>query len=103
MNESAGLAFGAGTIILLIVLLAIGVAFAICLKTVGENQRLLVERMGRYAGCRGCGRHLLIPFLDNGTFVDLDVSLPGWRGMTAERIEQKLIEARYGKDHRRPS
>ena len=100
MNQPAGFSFDTGTVVLLFVLLIVVMAWpyvrAVFVKTISQNERLIVERTGRYLGCFGPGRHLLVPFIDRGIRVDLDESLPGWRGMSAQQIEQKLMAMLYG-------
>jgi hypothetical protein len=100
MNQTAGFSVDTGTVVLLVVLLVAVIAApyvsGLFLKTVSQSQRLIVERMGRYVGFRGPGRYLVVPFVDRGILVDLDESLPGWRGMSAQQIEEKLIAMWYG-------
>lgn len=63
---------GSGTILFLIVLLVLFLLLAAAaLRIVREYQRLVVFRLGRALGARGPGLVVLIPFIDQGTRVDL--------------------------------
>ena len=99
MNGPSAFPFDATAIAWLIVLLAAVFVPSLFVKTVGENECIIVERMGRYFGCRGRGRYVVIPFLDRVIRIDLDAALPGWQGMTPQEIERKVIEMRYGAGH----
>lgn len=52
-----------------VIIVLIGLAFS--LRVVPGEQRLVVFRLGRFAGARGPGLVLLLPLLDRGVKVDL--------------------------------
>lgn len=54
-----------------VALLLVVVGLAAALRIVPEQQRLVVFRLGRFAGVVGPGLVFLLPFLDRGVAVDL--------------------------------
>src|SRR3990172_7618564 len=62
---------------LVIVTIVVILAFFLwaTLKIVRPYQRLVVFRLGNYVGSRGPGPVLLIPFVENGVWVDLRETL----------------------------
>lgn len=68
---------------------------ALSVKVVPMNQRLVVERFGRFHAVLGPGLVLLIPFVDRATVVNLDARLPGWRELTAKEVAERLAQQRH--------
>ena len=58
------------------------------LKTLGEHERAVVLRMGRLARVAGPGRVWLIPFVETAQVLDLDRTLPGWRGLSPRELAE---------------
>lgn len=81
----------------MVIFVAIGtVPFLLAFKTVPEDQRYIIERMGRFARVCGPGKHFIAPYIDRAIVIDLESELPGWRRMSAREIETKLTLKRYG-------
>jgi regulator of protease activity HflC (stomatin/prohibitin superfamily) len=60
------------------------------IRVVREDERLVILRLGRYVGIRGPGLVVMLPVIDGSMRVALDKDIPGWRGMSPERLEQAI-------------
>lgn len=59
---------------------------------IGENQRIVVFRLGRYAATGGPGLRLIVPFIDRAVVVSFAESVPGWESLSAAELEVKVRE-----------
>ena len=66
------------------------------IKIVHDDQRLLVERMGRFHRVCGPGRHLVLPFLETAHLIRLNEALPEWTGLDEEQIHKRILKEFYG-------
>jgi regulator of protease activity HflC (stomatin/prohibitin superfamily) len=64
---------------------------ALSVKSVREDHRMIVIRLGRPIGVSGPGLVFVLPFVDLPVDVDLDQSLPGWRSLTQSELAEKLL------------
>lgn len=81
-----------------LLLLAAIVAIVILkrIKIVHEDQRLLVERLGRFHRVCEPGRHLVLPFVETAQLVRLNEALPEWTGLDEEQIQKRILKEFYG-------
>ncbi len=75
---------------LLVVLVAAVLFVALGVRVVREDRRMAVFRLGRYLGIRGPGLVVRLPLIDRTTVVRLDSEVPGWRGMSAEQLNEAV-------------
>lgn len=66
------------------------------IKIVHEDQRLLVERLGRFHRVCGPGRHLVMPFVETAHLIRLNEALPEWTGLDEEQIQKRILKEFYG-------
>ena len=66
------------------------IVLARSIKIIRENERVIVFRLGHFFGVQGPGVVLLIPFVDKIERVDLNASVPGWRGMSATELTEEV-------------
>lgn len=66
------------------------------IKIVHEDQRLLVERLGRFHRVCEPGRHLVMPFIETAHLVQLNEALPEWTGLDEEQIHKRILKEFYG-------
>jgi len=66
------------------------------IKVVHEDQRLLVERLGRSSRICGPGRHLVLPFVETAHLIRLNEALPEWTGLDEEQIRKRILKEFYG-------
>ncbi len=66
------------------------------IKIVHEDQRLLIERLGRFHRVCGPGRHLVLPFVETAHLVRLNEALPEWTGLDEEQIHKRILAEFYG-------
>jgi regulator of protease activity HflC (stomatin/prohibitin superfamily) len=66
------------------------------IKIVHEDQRLLVERLGRFHRVCGPGRRLVLPFVETAHLIRLNEALPEWTGLDEEQIHKRILEEFYG-------
>ena len=69
----------------------LAVVAALSVKSVRENHRMIVVRLGRPSGVLGPGLVFVLPFVDLPVDVDLDESIPGWRSLTRSELAEKLL------------
>ena len=55
---------GPGTVILIILLLAVGIAFFKSVRIIPQKQAFIVERLGKFSKTPEAGLHVLVPFVD---------------------------------------
>ena len=81
-----------------LLLLAAGVAIVILkrIKIVHDDQRLLIERLGRFHRVCEPGRHLVLPFIETAHLVRLNEALPEWTGLDEEQIHKRILKEFYG-------
>ncbi len=60
------------------------------LKTVREDERLVIIRLGRFLKTAGPGIVVILPWIDRGIRVDLSRDLPGWQGISKMELEEKI-------------
>lgn len=66
------------------------------IKIVHEDQRLLVERLGRFHRVCGPGKHLVMPFVETAHLIRLNEALPEWTGLDEEQIHKRIFNGFYG-------
>jgi len=66
------------------------------IKIVHDDQRLLVERLGRFHRVCGPGRHLVLPFVETAHLIRLSEALPEWTGLDEEQIHTRILKEFYG-------
>lgn len=67
------------------------VFIAKAVKIVQEGHRLVVFRLGKLFGVREPGIHILMPFIDSSRRIDLQATVPNWRALSKEEIEDRVI------------
>lgn len=87
--------------LLLLVAVALAIALLKSIKIVHGDQRLLVERLGRFHRICGPGRHLVLPFFETARLVRLNDTLPEWTGLAEEQIQSRILKTFYGTDRLR--
>jgi regulator of protease activity HflC (stomatin/prohibitin superfamily) len=60
------------------------------IKTVKDDERLVVFRLGRFFKILGPGVVLIIPIVDKGVRVNLSEKIPGWQALSKEELNEKL-------------
>jgi regulator of protease activity HflC (stomatin/prohibitin superfamily) len=83
------------TAVLLVVLVAATMFLALGVRVVNENERVAIIRLGRYVGIQGPGLILTLPLVDRAIRVRMDLEVPGWRSMPAERLNE-IVRQRIG-------
>lgn len=66
------------------------------IKIVHGDQRLLVERLGRFHRICEPGRHLVMPFIETAHLIRLNEALPEWTGLDEEQIHKRILKEFYG-------
>lgn len=66
------------------------------IKIVHNDQRLLIERLGRFHRVCGPGKHLVMPFVETAHLVRLNEALPEWTGLDDEQIHKRILNEFYG-------
>ena len=66
------------------------------IKIVHGDQRLLVERLGRFHRVCEPGRHLVLPFVETAHLIQLNEALPEWTGLDEEQIHKRILREFYG-------
>ena len=66
------------------------------IKIVHDDQRLLIERLGRFHRVCKPGRHLVLPFVETAHLVRLNDALPEWTGLDEEQIHKRILKEFYG-------
>jgi regulator of protease activity HflC (stomatin/prohibitin superfamily) len=60
------------------------------LKTLREDERLVVIRLGRFFKITGPVMVMILPLIDLGIRVNLSSDLPGWQGPSKIELEEKI-------------
>ncbi len=76
----------------LILALLVLVLLLSSLRVVGDHERLAIVRLGRYLGLKGPGLVLVVPGIDRGIRLDLDRDIPDWRALSAEGVEERILQ-----------
>jgi regulator of protease activity HflC (stomatin/prohibitin superfamily) len=81
-------------------LLVASVALAVILKKtfviVGEDERLVVLRLGKVLDVRGSGMNVILPFLDRAIKIDID-EIAGWRRLSESELNRKIVDLALSK------
>ncbi len=56
------------------------------------DKRVAVFRLGKFLRILRPGLHFVSPVIDLRKSVDLNEKVPGWRGMTPEKIDERVKE-----------
>lgn len=56
-------------------------------RTLKENERGVIFRLGRFLRVAGPGMVAVLPVLDRMHVVDLDQTLPGWQGFSFRELD----------------
>jgi regulator of protease activity HflC (stomatin/prohibitin superfamily) len=67
----------------------VALTFAVSLKILKEDERLVVIRLGRFLKVVGPGLVWILPFIDRGIRVNLRESIPGWEGLSKAELDEK--------------
>lgn len=81
---------------LLLVVTMVAVLALKRIKIVHGDQRLLVERLGRFHRICEPGRHLVMPFIETAHLIRLNEALPEWTGLDEEQIHKRILKEFYG-------
>ncbi len=81
---------------LLLVVAMVAVLALKRIKIVHGDQRLLVERLGRFHRICEPGRHLVMPFIETAHLIRLNDALPEWTGLDEEQIHKRILKEFYG-------
>lgn len=81
---------------LLLVVAMVAVLALKRIKIVHGDQRLLVERLGRFHRICEPGRHLVMPFIETAHLIRLNEALPEWTGLDEEQIHKRILKEFYG-------
>ena len=60
------------------------------IKTVKDDERLVVFRLGRFFKILGPGVVLIIPIVDKGVRVNLSEKIPSWQALSKEELNEKI-------------
>ncbi len=71
------------------ILIIVIIAFR-SIKILGEKERLVVFRAGRFLKIAGPGTVLIVPFVDRGIKVNLDKDIPGWQALSPMELEERM-------------
>ncbi len=72
------------------VVLLLAIIVILSLKTVREDERLVIIRLGRFLKIAGPGIVVILPWIDRGIRVDLSKDLPGWQDISKMELEEKI-------------
>ena len=72
------------------VILLLAIIIVISLRTLREDERLVIIRLGRLFKVTGPGIVVTIPFVDRGIRVNLSRDLPGWQGLSKIELDEKI-------------
>lgn len=57
---------------------------------VKPDHRAVVNRLGKFTKIVGEGWHMKAPMIDHVEIIDLNKSLPGWKGYSSSELDEKL-------------
>lgn len=72
------------------VILLLAITIILSLKTLREDERLVIIRLGRFFKIAGPGIVVILPLVDRGIRVNLNRDLPGWQGLSKIELEEKI-------------
>jgi regulator of protease activity HflC (stomatin/prohibitin superfamily) len=72
------------------VILLLAITIILSLKTLREDERLVIIRLGRFFKIAGPGIVVILPWVDRGIRVNLNRDLPGWQGLSKIELEEKI-------------
>jgi len=72
------------------VILLLAITIILSLKTLREDERLVIIRLGRFFKIAGPGIVMILPLIDRGIRVDLNRDLPGWQGLSKIELDEKI-------------
>ena len=75
-----------------LVILLIIVAF-MSLKSLRDDERLVIFRLGRFFKIVGPGLVLVIPIIDKGAKINLSKEIPGWQVLSREELDMRIKNA----------
>lgn len=55
-----------------------------------DHHRLVIYRMGKFTRVAGPGTVFLIPHIDQAMDVDLNKSIPHWRTLSKEQLDEEI-------------
>jgi regulator of protease activity HflC (stomatin/prohibitin superfamily) len=72
------------------VILLLAITIILSLKTLREDERLVIIRLGRFFKIAAPGIVMILPLIDRGIRVDLNRDLPGWTGLSKIELDEKI-------------
>jgi regulator of protease activity HflC (stomatin/prohibitin superfamily) len=63
------------------------------LKTLREDERLVIFRLGRFFKIAGPGMVFIIPLIDKGVKINLNKEIPGWQGLSKDELDTRIKNA----------
>lgn len=60
------------------------------IRIVRDDHRFAIYRMGKFFRVGGPGSVILIPHIDQGVDIDLTTSIPHWRTLSKEQLEEEI-------------
>jgi len=69
------------------VILLLAITIILSLKTLREDERLVIIRLGRFFKIAGPGIVMNLPLIDRGIRVNLNRDLPGWQGLSKIELD----------------
>lgn len=72
------------------VILLLAITIILSLKTLREDERLVIIRLGRFFKIAGPGIVVILPLVDRGIRVNLNRDLPGCQGLSKIELEEKI-------------
>jgi regulator of protease activity HflC (stomatin/prohibitin superfamily) len=75
-----------------LIILLIIIAF-MSLKTLRDDERLVIFRLGRFFKIVGPGLVLMIPLIDKGVKINLSKEIPGWQGLSKDELDMRIKNA----------
>ena len=68
----------------------LAITIILSLKTLREDERLVIIRLGRFFKIAGPGIVMILPLIDRGIRVNLNRDLPDWQGLSKIELEEKI-------------
>lgn len=75
----------------LFVLIILAVILKKTFVIAGEDERLVVFRLGKVLDVRDSGLNVILPFLDRAIKVDVE-EIAGWRKLSESDLHQKVVD-----------
>ena len=73
------------------VILLLAITIILSLKTLREDERLVIIRLVRFFKIAGPGIVMILPLIDRGIRVNLNRDLPDWQGLSKMELEEKIM------------